>query len=166
MQIFLNLFSTDFRKGIIVILIFKNRTHIKIQDFQIKIFFVIFKMNFFGGNKIRLIKTSGFSMFNRRSGMCWKSGTDNTFRFLLQPSQLYSYCQISLKKIIYPALNHNNIFENIRHKKKTFLWRAFSQKFMLCSVKVSIGTHRPKFLLQPMSNCYNGYMVNNNILIL
>ena len=24
-------------------------------------------------------------------------------------------------------------------------------------------TKKPKFLRQPMSNCYNGYMVNNNI---
>ena len=24
------------------------------------------------------------------------------------------------------------------------------------------STKRPKFLQQPMSNCYNGYMVNNN----
>ena len=31
-----------------------------------------------------------------------------------------------------------------------------------CSGRTQPTTKRPKFLQQPMSNCYNGYMVNNN----
>jgi len=30
-------------------------------------------------------------------------------------------------------------------------------------IRMQPSSKRPKFLQQPMSNCYNGYMVNKNI---
>ena len=43
----------------------------------------------------------------------------------------------------------------ISHGVLSFMGR---QKFILKNMR----RQRPKFLQQPMSNCYNGYMVNNN----